>query len=91
MKFIVLMLLSMLLVQTTTTTEEYPRTMIVTEVDIEADLVILEDNVGFEWQFYGVEDWEVNDICSCIMNDNGTENITDDSIVMTRYNGNLSK
>lgn len=91
MKYVTLiLLLSILIVQTTNTTE-YPRTMIVTEVDIEADLVTLEDNVGFEWQFYGVEDWEVNDICSCIMSDNGTEIITDDSIVMTRYNGNLSK
>ena len=45
------------------------------------------DNNGFVWQFYGVEDWEEGDICSVIMNHNGTETIFDDIIITTRYGG----
>lgn len=68
-------------------TEDYPLTTIVTEINPEIDVVSITDNNGFVWQFYGVEDWEEGDICSVIMNDNGTETIFDDIIVTTRYGG----
>lgn len=83
-------LLCLILIALATTscgTEKYPRTMTVTEIDTASDTVILTDYVGHEWSFYGVEDWMVGDICSCIMDDNGTENITDDIIISTRYGG----
>ena len=72
---------------TFTTDHIYPLTTIVTEINPEIDVVSITDNNGFVWQFYGVEDWEEGDICSVIMNDNGTENIFDDIIVTTRYGG----
>lgn len=65
----------------------YPRTMTVTEINTESDIITLADSVGHIWEFYGIEDWEVGDICSCIMHTNGTEIITDDEIISTRYNG----
>lgn len=68
-------------------TENYPLTTIVAEINPEIDVVSITDNNGFVWQFYGVEDWEKGDICSVIMNDNGTETIFDDIIVTTRYGG----
>ena len=68
-------------------TENYPLTTIVTEINPEIDVVSITDNNGFVWQFYGVEDWEEGDVCSVIMNDNGTETIFDDIIVTTRYGG----
>lgn len=68
-------------------TENYPLTTIVTEINSKNDTVSIMDNNGFVWQFYGVEDWEEGDICSVIMNDNGTETIFDDTIVTTRYGG----
>ena len=68
-------------------TENYPLTTIVTEINPEIDVVSITDNNGFVWQFYGVEDWKEGDICSVIMNDNGTETIFDDIIVTTRYGG----
>ena len=68
-------------------TENYPLTTIVTEINPEIDVVSITDNNGFVWQFYGIEDWEEGDICSVIMNDNGTETILDDIIVTTRYGG----
>lgn len=67
--------------------KEYPQTMTVVQVDIATDTVTCEDATGNLWQFKGVEDWQVNDIVSMIMNDNGTEEIFDDRIVKIRYNG----
>ena len=67
--------------------ENYPMTGIVTEVDRKNDIVTIEDFNGNIWEFEGCEDWEENDICSCIMNNKGTENIKDDEIVKVKYSG----
>lgn len=64
---------------------EYPQTMIVTEV--KNNVVTIETATGYQYQFEGAEDWEVGDFCSCIMNSKGTETIFDDEIVQTRYSG----
>ena len=74
--------------ETVSLQEIYPRTMTVMELDVESDVVVLTDSTGHIWEFYGVEDWQVGDICSCIMHNNGTEIITDDEIISTRYNNN---
>ena len=63
----------------------YALTAIVTKTDRAADVVTIEDATGNEWQFYGVEDWEVGDGASAVMCDNGTQEIFDDSIVSVRY------
>lgn len=65
----------------------YPMTAIVTEVNHTTDIVTIEDFNGNLWQFDGAEDWQVNDICSCLMGDNGTSNIYDDEILKVRYSG----
>ena len=63
----------------------YPETMIVKEV--KNDLVTIETASGILFQFEGAEDWEVGDICSCIMDSKDTETIYDDEIVRTKYSG----
>lgn len=63
----------------------YPLLTTVTEVDRDKDLVTVEDNNGFIWQFEGADDWEEGDLCNCLMNSKGTEKIFDDEIIMTRY------
>lgn len=68
----------------------YPQAYIVTEVDYATDMVEITSTTGFVYTFYGTEDWIVGDLCSCIMFDNGTENITDDIIVTCRYSGTTS-
>lgn len=65
----------------------YAMSTIVVDVDHENDIVTLEDFNGFQWQFEGCEDWQVNDICACVMNDNHTPSIFDDVIVNTNYCG----
>lgn len=66
----------------------YTREMTVTEINVAEDVVVLVDTEGHEWAFYGVENWLVGDMCTCTMDNNGTENITDDAIIFTTYNGN---
>lgn len=68
-----------------TETNVYPLLTTVTEVDRDKDLVTVEDNNGFIWQFEGVDDWEEGDLCNCLMNSRGTKKIFDDEIIMTRY------
>ena len=67
--------------------ELYPNCGVVVEVDNVQDLVTFKDFTGNLWTFHGVEDWYVDDICACIMNDNGTSIIYDDIIVSVRYCG----
>ena len=66
----------------------YPRAMEVTEIDTALDKVICVDAVGYEWEYYGVEDYVVGDLVICTMYDNETkENITDDEIIDVIYSG----
>ena len=68
-----------------TQTNVYPLLTTITEVDRDKDLVTVEDNNGFIWQFEGADDWEEGDLCNCLMDNRGTEKIFDDEIIMTRY------
>lgn len=67
--------------------EIYPHVGIVSEINTNTDTVIFTDFNGMEWQFNGVEDWMINDICACIMYNNGTEIINDDKILKVEYKG----
>lgn len=67
----------------------YPLPTVVTEIDRSVDKVICTDYNGYEWSFYGTEDWEVNDICTLLMDSRKTEKIYDDRIVQTRYSGSV--
>ena len=68
--------------------ETYTREMTVTEINAAEDVVVLVDTEGHEWAFYGVENWEVEDNCTCTIDSNGTEDITDDAIIFTTYKEN---
>lgn len=63
----------------------YPDTMIVVDFCYSTDEVILEDCTGNLWSFYGIDDWEINDVASVLMNDKGTDEIYDDEIIMANY------
>lgn len=65
----------------------YALSGVVVDVNEEEDAVIFEDFNGNLWEFDGAEDWMINDICACVMNDKGTLNIYDDCILSVRYNG----
>jgi len=65
-------------------TNEYSLTAVVVKTDRENDIVTVKDFNGNLWEFYGIKDWNIDDICSMMMNDNGTETIYDDIIVTIR-------
>lgn len=69
------------------TAEIYPETAKVVEVDYDTDTVTVETFTGFLFSFYGCEDWMVGDCASLIMEDNGTELVYDDEIIMAQYGG----
>ena len=62
----------------------YPLTTVVTE--IEGGIATLEDFNGNLWQI-NADDFEVGDICTVIMNGNGTPKVDDDSVIKANYNG----
>lgn len=65
----------------------YPLSTTVTQ--IENDTVTVEDTTGNLWSFNGAEDWQINDTCALIMDDNSTKDICDDVIISTRYQGRM--
>ena len=68
--------------------EVYPLTAQIVELDRNADVVVCIDGTGNSWAFYGVEDWQVGDFASLLMDNNGTtETIYDDVIIMAHYAG----
>ena len=68
----------------------YSLSTVVTDLDRERDIVTVEELDGSSvWTFYGVEDWEINDICSLTMFNNNTPKIYDDIIIGTTYGGNF--
>lgn len=69
----------------------YPLAVQVVELDHDADVVTCIDETGNNWEFYGVEDWQVGDFASLLMDDNGTpETIYDDVITMALYAGTFN-
>lgn len=58
-------------------------TVINTNEDL--DIVSVVDCDGEVFEFYGVEDWFVDDNCLLVMNNNNTKDITDDIIIRTIY------
>lgn len=63
----------------------YALTTQVVEINAENDVVVVEDFNGNLWEFYGVEDWQVGDCASLIMNSRGTVSVEDDRIEDARY------
>ena len=62
----------------------YPATMKVTS--IQGGIARMETSTGHIYEM-DAEDYDIDDIVSLIMFDNGTEDITDDIILSARYAG----
>ncbi len=66
----------------------YAKVMEVVTLDYETDEVVCIDTVGYEWAFYGIEDYSEGDLIACVMDDMGTsETIFDDEIINSNYAG----
>lgn len=72
----------------------YPLTGIVTEIEYdvepEVDLVTITCSNGNMFSWYAdAGDYEINDLASCIMDNKGTEYVTDDEVLLAHYAGVL--
>lgn len=67
--------------------QTYPMMTVVVDISRANDNVTVKDFNGNLWQFKGCEDWMIGDICSCIMDNKGTEEIKDDEIIDIKYDG----
>ena len=63
----------------------YPISTKVVSLDYTTDKVTVEQTNGTMWSFTGCDDWQLNDNCNLIMNDNGTVEVYDDFIIDYRY------
>lgn len=81
------LILIMTTIALTAFADVYPMTAKVVEVNYDEDTVTVETFTGFLFSFEGCEDWAEGDCASLIMDDNGTEKIFDDMIVMAQYGG----
>ena len=59
----------------------YTNTYVVTDFESATDTVVVEDTMGNEWAFYGIEDYQIGDDIIAVMYDNSTMSIYDDSFV----------
>lgn len=90
MKRIIALVLILLSLMASSSAEYYPRTAFVTSFDYTTDCVIVTDWAGMEWEFIGIEDWQIDDIVSMIMDDNNTpDTIYDDIIIKALYGGSI--
>ena len=67
--------------------EIYPDTFLITNLNYTTDIITLESANGFIWEYEGIEDLFIGDMASVLMDDNNTENITDDIILKLTYSG----
>lgn len=81
------LILILILTALTASADVYPMTAKVISVDYAEDVVLVQDYNGFIFAFEGCEDWFEGDGASMVMDDNGTEDITDDVILMAHYCG----
>lgn len=65
--------------------EYYARGAVVIELDRENDIVVVEDCVGFTWEFTECDDWCLGDGCVMVMDTMGTDEIFDDEIINVHY------
>lgn len=86
-KFVAMMVLCIIMICSVASAEIYPQAFVVSEVNYEENTILLVDYNGEGWLWKGIEDYEVGDIIAAIMDDNETETIYDDIIIIIQYAG----
>ena len=85
MKKVFVLILVLITICGTACAELYPETARVISLDCMKDIVTIETFNGFCFAFNGCDGWEIDDCCALIMDDNGTELVYDDIIIMAEY------
>lgn len=86
-KFVAMIMLCAMMIGLVASAEIYPQVFVVSEVNYEDNTILLVDCNEEGWIWEGIEDYDIGDIVASIIDDNETETIYDDIIVMVRYAG----
>lgn len=70
---------------------EYPMTALVVDTDVSANIVYISCANGNVFSFTGVEDWQIGDLCTCIMYMIGTDTVHDDIVKTATYAGHIDQ
>ena len=65
----------------------YPQCGIITSIDRTRDTMTITDSTGNRWIWEGVEDFQLRDHVSMVMDDNNSDFVLDDKIVKIYYMG----
>ena len=84
---IVLLLIVSVKADASTNNTIYTKCMKVTSLNYEEDIVTCETSTGYVFEFYGCEDYFINDLILCTMDNKGTKEIFDDEIIDTCFSG----
>ena len=85
MKKMIVLALVLVLVSGVAVADLYPQTAKVIALEYDEDVVVVETFTGFQFAFYGCEEWAEGDCASLIMDDCGTAEIADDVVLMAQY------
>jgi len=87
-KLVAIIIILVSLGSTAQAVEIYPRCGIIVDFDYDTDIVVVEDSVGFIWEFYGIEDYCIGDlVIMTLCNVGEPEYIIDDEIIEVVYGG----
>lgn len=90
-KIVTLFLVALVSMMSVASADVYARVGVIYEINYEEDFFVVEDSVGFLWEYEGVEDFAVDDVVAMMMADvAGTESILDDVILSVTFSGYIA-
>lgn len=70
----------------------YAKSMMVCDIDLHNSIITVVDVQGYEFEFSDdcPEDYMINDLVACTMDNMGTTTILDDALINAYYSGNIT-
>ena len=70
----------------------YAKSMMVCDIDMNNSIITVVDAQGYEFEFSDdcPEDYMLNDLVACTMDNMGTTTILDDALINAYYSGNIT-
>ena len=70
----------------------YAKSMMVCDIDLHNSIITVVDAQGYEFEFSDdcPEDYMINDLVACTMDNMGTTTILDDALINAYYSGNIT-
>ncbi len=70
----------------------YAKSMMVCDIDMNNSIITVVDAQGYEFEFSDdcPEDYMINDLVACTIDNKGTSTILDDALINVYYSGNIT-